>query len=69
MGKRIHLCEFETNELAEDLGKFFERTVEVPRIKVGNRQTVDTLINEEVLLFAKFLRCERETWTPRLAPI
>ncbi len=35
MGKRIHLCEFETNELAEDLNSFFDRIVEIPRIKVG----------------------------------
>jgi len=67
MGKRIHLCEYETNELADDLNRFFERTVEVPRIKVGNRQTLDTLISEEALLFAKFLRDERKTWVPRIA--
>lgn len=32
----------------------------------GNRQTIETIINEEVLLFAKFLKEERETWTPRI---
>lgn len=69
MGKKIHLCEYETNELAEDLGKLFERKVEIPRIKVGNRQTLDTLINEEALLFAKFLRHERETWIPRIVTL
>jgi len=67
MGKRIHLCEFETNELAEALNQFFDRMVEVPRIKVGNRQTIETLINEEALLVAKYLRDERETWIPRVA--
>jgi hypothetical protein len=36
--------------------------VEVPRIKVENRQTLETLINEEALLFAKYLRHEREIW-------
>ena len=66
MGKRIHLCEFETNELAEGLNLFFDRVVEVPRIKVGNRQTVETLISEEALLSAKFLRHEHETWAPRI---
>jgi hypothetical protein len=65
MGKKIHLCEYETNELAEDLGKLFERTIEIPRIKVGKRQTFETLINEEALLFAKYLRDERKDWTPR----
>ena len=46
---------------------FFESRVEVPRIKYGRRQTVETLINEEVLLFAKFLRGERDVWCPRIA--
>jgi len=66
IGKRIHLCEYETDELADALNRFFERIVEVPRIKVGKRQTLDTLICEEALLFAKFLRGERETWMPRI---
>jgi hypothetical protein len=47
MGKRIHLCEFETNDLAEGLNLLFDRTVEIPRIRHGSRQTLDTLINEE----------------------
>jgi len=69
MGKRIHLCEFEPDELAEGLNLFLERMVKIPRIRVGKRQTVGTLINEEALLFAKFLRGEQETWIPRLAVI
>jgi len=44
----------------------FEKTVEIPRIKVGERQTIETLINEEALLFAKYLRNERENWIPRI---
>ena len=35
---------------------------EAPRIRIGKRQEVETLINEEALLFAKYLRNERETW-------
>jgi len=69
MGKRIHLCEFETDELAEDLNKLFDRVVEVPRIRHGSRQTLDTLINEEAYLLAEFPRCERETWIPRIASL
>lgn len=30
----------------------------IPRIKVGKRQEIETLINEEALLLAKFLRDE-----------
>ncbi len=43
MGKKIHLKEYETDSLAEDLNAFFDRMVDVERIKVGNRQTIDTL--------------------------
>jgi len=66
MGKRVHLCEFETNELAEGLNLFFDRMVEIPRMRVGKRQTIETLISEEALLFAKYLRNEKETWKPRI---
>ena len=45
----------------------FELTVEIPRIKIGDLQTLETLINEEALLFAKYLRNERDNWNPRLA--
>ena len=44
---------------------FFELNVEIPRIKVGKKQTVEAVINEEALLFAKYLRNEREAWIPR----
>jgi CRISPR-associated protein Cas1 len=66
MGKRIHLCEFEANNLAEGLNEFFERKVEIPRMRHGTSQTLDTLINEEALLFAQHLRNERREWNPRI---
>ena len=53
MGKRIHLCAFETDGLAEGLNLLFECVVEVPRIRHSSRQTLDTLINEEALVSAK----------------
>lgn len=65
MGKKIHLKEYETGSLAKDLNAFFDRMVNVKRIKVGNWQTIDTLISEEALLFAKYLRNERKDWSPR----
>lgn len=52
MGKRIHLCEYEADSLAEALRDLFERVVEVPRINRGRRQTIDSLISEEALLLA-----------------
>jgi len=44
---------------------FFESYVVIPRIRVGEKQTFETLINEEALLLAKFLRNECKTWKPR----
>ena len=41
------------------LNRYFEGKVEIPRIRVGQRQTIETLINKEALLLAKFLRNER----------
>lgn len=69
MGKRIHLCEFEADSLAEGLNGLFDSMVEVTRIKHGNRQTIDTLISEEAYLFAKYLKNERTVWNPRMVTI
>ena len=66
MGKKIHLKEYETDSLAEDLNAFFDSMVNVERIKVGNWLSIDTLISEEALLFAKDFRNEKKGWTPRI---
>jgi CRISPR-associated protein Cas1 len=65
-GKREYLNDVETRNFTVKLNGYFEKFVEVPRIKVGERQTIETLINEEVLLFAKYLRGEKKNWVPRL---
>jgi hypothetical protein len=44
----------------------FEFKVEVPTIRHGLKQTLETLINEEAFLLAKYLRDETKTWTPRI---
>ena len=46
---------------------YFETEVDIPRIRVGKKQTLETLINEEALVFAKYLRQERQIWTPRIS--
>ena len=69
MGKRIHLCEYETDSLAEDLNGLFGKIVDIPRIKHGNKQTLDTLISEETFLLAKYLRNELKDWKPRIPNI
>jgi len=48
------------------LTSLFENEVEVPRIRVGLKKEIETLINEEALLFAKYLRNEKKDWTPRI---
>ncbi len=57
--KRECLDETRTKSLFERLNGFFESTIEIPRIRVGRKQTLETLINEEALLLGKFLREER----------
>jgi hypothetical protein len=69
MGKKIHLCEYETDELSEALNKLFKRVVAILRIRKGFRQTLDTLISEEAFLFAKSLQEIDSRWVPRLVAI
>ena len=41
----------------------------MPRIRVGKRQEIETLINEEAFLFGKYLRGEKTNWVPRIAEL
>ena len=66
-GKREYLTDSETKTLLGELNRFFEKVVEVKRIRNGEHQTIETLINEESLLFAKYLRGESKNWVPRIA--
>jgi CRISPR-associated protein Cas1 len=65
-GKREYLNDAQTKDFTAKLNDYFETQVEIPRTKVGNRQTIETLINEEALLFAKYLRNEKKDWLPRI---
>jgi len=40
---------------------FSKLEVHIPRIKVGKRQTLDTLINKEALLLGKHLKNEKNS--------
>jgi CRISPR-associated protein Cas1 len=64
--RRIVLREYEKNELVDEIFSFFDQMVEIPRIKIGYKSSINTLINEEALLFAKFLRGENKEWKPRI---
>jgi hypothetical protein len=52
--------------LIDGLNGFFETEVDIKRIKHGEHQTLETLINEEALLFAQYLRGEVRNWAPRV---
>ena len=52
-----------------ELDDFFMSKVDIPLIRHGKRQRIETLINEEALLLAKYLRDERKEWTPRIAAV
>jgi hypothetical protein len=66
-GKREYLNDSDTRDFTCEFDNFFESMVEVKRLRNGEHQTLETLINEEALLFAKYLRNECKTWNPRKA--
>ena len=66
-GKRQYLNDAKTRGFMKELNQHFQRQVAIPRMKIGERQEIETLIREEALLFAKYLRGERTMWKPRIA--
>jgi CRISPR-associated protein Cas1 len=68
-GQRQYLKKASAQDMMKKLNAFFETIVEVPRIRHGSKQTLETLITEEVMLLAQYLRNERPEWTPRLPEI
>jgi hypothetical protein len=66
-GKREYLNDAETRRMMRELERFFESRVEIPLIRHGNKQRIETLINEEALLLAKYLRDEQNIWAPRIS--
>jgi len=49
-GKREYLNDTETKRMIKELENYFESKVEIPLIRHGKRQRIETLINEEALL-------------------
>jgi CRISPR/Cas system-associated endonuclease Cas1 len=68
-GKRQYLKYRKATEFSERLDRFFESKVSIPRIKRGARQEIETLISEEAMLFAMYLRNERKAWIPRIVKV
>jgi len=67
--KREYLDDSLTRSLMKSLNEYFQTKVEIPRVRHGSRQSLDTLINEEAYLLAQYLRNEKQTWIPRLVSI
>jgi CRISPR-associated protein Cas1 len=68
-GKRQYLNGAKNGEFLKKLNLYFKSKTEIPRIKVGKKQEIETLIAEEALLFAKHLRGEKTHWEPRIAEL
>jgi CRISPR-associated endonuclease Cas1 len=68
-GKRMYLNKTKTNELLSGVHDYFRSIVNVPRIKMGKRQEIESLINEEAFLLAKYMMDEKPNWTPRIAEL
>ena len=66
-GKRVYLNDEKTRLFNDELDSLFASKVDIPLIRHGKRQRLETLINEEALLLAKYLRNETESWIPRCA--
>jgi CRISPR-associated protein Cas1 len=65
--KREYLNDIKTRDFSNKMNLYSERSTNIPRIRVGKKQTIETLISEEALLLAKYLRNERKDWLPRIA--
>lgn len=68
-GKREYLDDLRTRGLMKSLNECFMAEVNIPRYRMGNRQELETLIQEEAMLFAKYLRKERQSWIPRIVDL
>lgn len=68
-GKRQYLNKKMERAFTKKLDALFQSFVEIPRVNVGKRQEVESLINEEALLLAKYLRGEKPHWNPRIASL
>jgi CRISPR/Cas system-associated endonuclease Cas1 len=63
-GKREYLNGSKTKDFVKELNQFFRNKVMIPLIRLGAQEEIETLINEETFLLAKYLRDEKPTWTP-----
>ena len=53
-GKREYLNDEETRRMLKNVNSFYDTMVVIPRMMIGKGQSIETLINEEVLLLEIF---------------
>jgi CRISPR-associated protein Cas1 len=67
--KRQYLNDSKRRDFLSSLDRYFETKVSIARIRRGRKQEIETLISEEAMLFAKYLRNERTSWIPRIVAL
>jgi hypothetical protein len=67
--KREYMNDSQTHDFVRALNQYFQSRVKIPRVRMGAQQEIETLINEEALLFAMCLRKEKQTWIPRIVKL
>ena len=68
-GKREYLNDSQTRDLIKGLNRYFQSMVEIPRVRMGKQQEIETLVSEEAFLFAAYLRNEKDQWVPRIVKL
>jgi CRISPR-associated protein Cas1 len=63
--KRQFLNDSKRRDFLGNLDRCFKSNVSIARIRRGRKQELETLVNEEALLFAEYLRDEKQSWIPR----
>jgi CRISPR/Cas system-associated endonuclease Cas1 len=66
-GIREYLNDSQTYDFVKALNQYFQSKIRMPRLRMGKQQEIETLINEEALLLAQYLRNEKNDWNPRIA--
>jgi CRISPR-associated protein Cas1 len=64
-GKREYLSDSKTDDLMRRFYAYLDWHVQIPRIRHGNRSSIETIISEEASLLAMYLRNEGTEWVPR----
>jgi CRISPR-associated endonuclease Cas1 len=67
--KREFLKPSKRREFLDSFDRYFDSSVNIPRVRRGKKQQLNTLLNEEVMLLAEFLRNEKSSWHPRIVTL